>query len=741
MCAFFLCIGYNTWGQTQSEKLTVFVSIDSFTATSVSFSWTNFSVNSTHIYRKEMDDINWVTLKIGLSNTTFTDTTIVSGKEYEYKFIVFTGLSNPSKALGYLSFGINVPKKTTRGHILVVLDDRFIQSLAPEIAQLQEDLQSDGWKPNVLQVSKDSSVTFVKHKIDSLQNIQLLSAIYLVGHIPVPYSGSLNPDGHTEHKGAWATDLYYVSNQSGWTDNTVNTANTKYPSANNVPGDGKFDLSFLSQNIRCPISRIDFFNLPSQSNSEVTMLANYLKEASNYKRGQTMVKDAGLIDNQLINFNEGFASNGYRNFTSLMRDTLTKGNMLTKLSGETYKWTYAVGYGTDTSISNIASISSLKNTNYKGIFSMVFGSYFGDWNSQNNLMRSLLADGKMLTTCWAGRPNWFFHHMGLNYPIALSAARSINNGAGWSSLNSTKYDIAGLSQNYIHMALLGDLSLRQNHKPIATNVIAAFDTKTATIKLTWDLPAATNIAEVEIYKYIDSLNAYVLEANLSGFVQEYTDTLIKARNNYFMRYISLDTTTCGSYYNNSLGAYINMDINLGFSLVGLPAEMIHFEAKKVDNHAELHWKTATEENVSHFEIQKSRDLYTWYHLDNVVAKGNSHELNNYNYIDYTLDFGTTYYRLKTVDYDGLTEYSETKIIAFQTVSITLYPNPSTNGTVTIRSSKPLTDSEIDQIQVIDMNGKKSSFRIDRFYGIISIEDRKGLYFIKILGETKRIILL
>ena len=59
---------------------------------------------------------------------------------------------------------------------------------------------------------------------------------------------------------------------------------------------------------------------------------------------------------------------------------------------------------------------------------MVLGSYFADWNTEDNFMRSLLADGKMLNTCWVGRPHWFFHQMGLNTPISQSATYSITNG-------------------------------------------------------------------------------------------------------------------------------------------------------------------------------------------------------------------------------------------------------------------------------------------------------------------------
>jgi len=37
-----------------------------------------------------------------------------------------------------------------------------------------------------------------------------VKAVFLLGQIPLPYSGYLNPDGHSDHKGAWPADAYYA---------------------------------------------------------------------------------------------------------------------------------------------------------------------------------------------------------------------------------------------------------------------------------------------------------------------------------------------------------------------------------------------------------------------------------------------------------------------------------------------------------------------------------------------------
>ncbi|MFT5818659.1 MAG: hypothetical protein ACI95K_002154, partial [Lentimonas sp.] len=406
--------------QTQSQKLSVFIEINNFSDSTVTLAWENYEKSTTTLSRKKIEQINWTVLASNYSGSTYTDSTIEVNVEYEYKFQVANNY-NTNNAYGYISFGVNLAAKTDRGNILLVVDDRFTTTLSASIYQLKRDLISDGWNPLDIYVSKNEAVTSVKTKIDSANASNNLNSIYLIGHVPVPYAGVIAPDGHGNHRGAWATDLFYVSDASKWTDSSINFVNSQNNSMSNVPGDGKFDNHRIEEQTNCPISRVDFYNLPSQTNSELNMLRNYLSEASKYKNGKIEVKEAGLIDNQLINANEGFAANGYRNFKSLIGDSITEGAMLSNLEQETYKWTYAASYGTDTSMHNVASVTDLNNRSYKGIFSMVLGSYFADWNTQDNFMRSLLADGKMLTTCWAGRPNWFYHHMGLNNPIGLSA--------------------------------------------------------------------------------------------------------------------------------------------------------------------------------------------------------------------------------------------------------------------------------------------------------------------------------
>tara|TARA_B110000902_G_scaffold81779_1_gene96996 strand:- start:10961 stop:13213 length:2253 start_codon:yes stop_codon:yes gene_type:complete len=737
---FLLPISAFAQSATAGEKFAVQIKVTNFTSNSVSFSWTSDAVVSTSIYRKKISDTYWSRLKRNYSPVTYTDNTITEGTEYEYKFQVNTG-SNPSVAYGYISFGAKIPQVTNRGNILLLVDDRFETSLASEIATLKRDLISEGWNPSATYCSKDTTVSHVKSVIDGIHATSALDGIYIIGHIPIPYSGLIYPDGHTDHKGAWPTDLYYVSDASDWTDNSVNYTNSSRPVNSNSVGDGKFDNSEMRGETFCPISRIDFYDLPKVASNETATLKNYLDKASSYKHGGFTSLDKGLVDDNLSAFSEGFSFNGHMNFSSLFGDSVSKSSLLSTLQSDTYKWSYACGYGSDSSLSGTGSVTTLKNSDYQGVFSMVFGSYFGDWNTEDNFMRSLLADGKMLTTCWAGRPNWFFHHMGLNNPIGTSSKMSVENSSNSWYLNTTPYDIYGYYSNGVHMQLLGDMSLRQNYKKAIGTFNTAYNTNTSSVDLTWAPPVGELVTEYKIYKSSDSLDNYTLLTTLLSTDSTFSDSLIASTGNYYyISYVTLDTTNSGSYYNRSTGTYGSSDTTGFAAMSALPMELISFDVVNENGTAKLQWSTSSEINSSHFELEKSIDGLTWSVFDEVQAAGHSSAIINYGGFDYNLSTMKTYYRLRLVDFDGTWEYSDVRVIDQKINTLSIYPNPSNLNKINLKGW--LEPIDIDQLRITDTRGVDVPFTLSTADpGQIGLEQKPGVYYLNYNNEHIKFILL
>lgn len=123
--------------------------------------------------------------------------------------------------------------------------------------------------------------------------------------------------------------------------------------------------------------------------------------------------------------------------------------------------------------------------------------------------------------------------------------------------------------------------------------------------------------------------------------------------------VSYDAT--GDYY----AIAFNTDRFSGFALHGsgsggpLPVTLVAFEGEHIQGDNHLEWITATEQNVSHFVVERSPDGIAFEDLAHVEAEGSSTTVQTYQYIDADVPNGGLYYRLRSVDLDGSVDYSET----------------------------------------------------------------------------------
>lgn len=118
----------------------------------------------------------------------------------------------------------------------------------------------------------------------------------------------------------------------------------------------------------------------------------------------------------------------------------------------------------------------------------------------------------------------------------------------------------------------------------------------------------------------------------------------------------------------------------------------------------LNWETATEKNFGHFELQRSADGTHFSSLAQVDAKRNSAG-SRYAYTDAAPFEGINIYRLKMVDNDGKSSYSEIVTLTVKGnkgVAVQIYPNPVKQALNINIIGK--TDGQA-RIQVLDVTGK------------------------------------
>ncbi|HQJ45082.1 MAG TPA: immune inhibitor A, partial [Ignavibacteriaceae bacterium] len=111
----------------------------------------------------------------------------------------------------------------------------------------------------------------------------------------------------------------------------------------------------------------------------------------------------------------------------------------------------------------------------------------------------------------------------------------------------------------------------------------------------------------------------------------------------------------------------------------IPVELISFTSSVINNTVTLNWITATELNNSGFEIQRSVNKDEWASIGFVTGFGTSTDIHRYSFTDTSPLEGFSYYRLKQIDFDGTSEYSNIVEVTYGAVSDFAleqnYPNP------------------------------------------------------------------
>jgi Secretion system C-terminal sorting domain len=137
--------------------------------------------------------------------------------------------------------------------------------------------------------------------------------------------------------------------------------------------------------------------------------------------------------------------------------------------------------------------------------------------------------------------------------------------------------------------------------------------------------------------------------------------------------------------------------------VPLPIEILSFDAVKSNKKTLLNWATANALQMSHFEVEKSRDGKVFEQIGQVKAI-NTIDPIKYKLIDEHPYEGVNYYRLKSVETSGKAAYSKIiSIILSGKLQAKIYPNPiESDLNIDVVSDK--SDSEI-MVELIDVVGK------------------------------------
>ncbi|MEW6157142.1 MAG: fibronectin type III domain-containing protein [Verrucomicrobiota bacterium] len=607
------------------------------------------------VSRKAPSASAWSTLGSLPGNATgYTDSSVTAGTAYEYQISKTT--SPGYRGYGYVYAGINVPLVEGRGKVVLVVDNTHAAALANELSQLVQNLVGDGWTVIRRDVSRTDSVASVKALIKAEYNADPanVKSVFLFGHVPVPYSGNFNPDGHPDHQGAWPADAYYGDMDGNWTDSSVNTSSAARPANRNVPGDGKFDQTDLPSNVELQVGRVDLFNMTCYANktpsrSELDLLRQYLNKDHNWRHKLLNVPRRGLVcDNFGERDGEAFAASGWRNFAPMFgaaNVTSVPGwTYFTTLSSQGYVWSYGCGGGSYYTCDGIGSSDNFATTDIQSVFTMFLGSYFGDWDNESNFLRAPLGTTTYgLTASWAGRPHNFYHSMALGETIGHGIRLSQNNTYGGT------YSAQNWGTRQVHVALLGDPTLRLH--PVAPPSSLVGSAVAGNVVLNWSPAVESDLQGYHVYRSSSPLGPF---ARVSGSAPltttTFTDAVASGTYTYMVRTIKLEQSASGSYFNASQGVFVTVNTsgNGGGTLVP-PANLTATAASS--SQINLNWSPGSGSETG-FKIERKTSASGAYaQIGNVAAGVRS-------YSDSGLSAGTQYfYRVRASYAQGDSSYS------------------------------------------------------------------------------------
>jgi hypothetical protein len=532
----------------------------------VTLKWAPDSVNtlSYNVYRKKAGELNWGNSlgTLPRNETQFTDNTTAANTAYEY--YVQRNLTNGKLGHGYILINTYEEPQhwVAQKRLLLLIDANYQTPLKTEIEQLIQDLAAEGYHTDTLVISRTEAVTAVKQKIKTWfekhkNDVVKPSTLYLLGHIPVPYSGNISPDGHTpDHHGAWPADVYYgVMNENIWTDHMVENNGANLDRNKNVTGDGKFDVDYIFPDTSSlEIGRVDLVNMPAFAESDTALVRNYLQKAHAFKTTQFVPNRKAVVDDGFGAMNgEAFAASGWRNFSTIIgSDSIEVGDFLPSVKTNSYLLSYGCGAGSPTNANGIGTTQDFISDSIHTVFTMLFGSYFGDWEYSNNFLRAPLCSKPMsLASMWSGRPHWTLHHMALGQSIGYSTRITQNN------MDGQLLQPASLSgyftshfPTYIHISLMGDPTLRLFYHSSPQNISATPNSDSTNYTLKWDaVPGAVG------YEIYTSTNA--MSGGFKAVTSETNEVVLTkfhpGINHVYVKGKFIETSSSGQFHQLSLG--------------------------------------------------------------------------------------------------------------------------------------------------------------------------------------------
>ncbi len=557
---------------------------------------TNQFGNTVNIYRRNYTNnplqwANWTSIKTNAGSPVFAgiynDTNVISGTHYEYQLrvgstntVCGTNIDFGYYAFEYINAGVYIPAQDQRGNVILLVESGIAGSLTTELNTLVSDLRGDGYKVfrhdiAAVDVTAGASwytaITNTKALIyaDYITSPSTQWTIFILGHVPVPFSGDNTPGFHSDNVGAHPSDWYYAdTNAASWTDSTVNDSTSSWADEPNVPGDGKFDQSNMPTHPELRLGRVDLRNMPAFASSEVQLLSQYLNRDHQWRHKQFTVRNRALIGtNSSVTVppyeNYGVYSGLFGNGTNY-----DVANWLTTSTNAATSYLMASSHGNGSYTNDLllGNTTNFAQGNLYSVFNSMYGSYYGDWDSSqhpNDVMIAPLCTTGYTLGLYYREQQVCMNPSSMDDPYADDL---YNQAANWFVGSSAQYIQLGYwytnGSTFLNPQRLanyttyfGDptLRIRQVAPPTNATVTASGSDNI----LTWTNASDSNIQGYYVYRAPASdLNSYTRLTTVPVNSPYTNSGGASSTYNYLVRTVKLEQSDARSYYAVSQGSEV-----------------------------------------------------------------------------------------------------------------------------------------------------------------------------------------
>ncbi len=173
----------------------------------------------------------------------------------------------------------------------------------------------------------------------------------------------------------------------------------------------------------------------------------------------------------------------------------------------------------------------------------------------------------------------------------------------------------------------------------------------------------------------------------------------------------------------------------------LPVSITAFNVSAEKSRVMISWTTSTEQNNSHFDIERSLDGKNYAKIATVQGNGTTSLSHSYQAYDEKPLNGINYYHIKQYDADGKYQVSDVKFVkmTLQNYVLNVFPNPAHsdvtftlnnyNGTAVTATLHNVSGKTVHE-ELIQMNNGSHSYKLN-----LQSKLAPGVYFLQLKGDA------